>query len=241
MFTKATDVCRKSIGGGERPYTSCLFGSPELTGTIEEFQGFIPHRVERVLADWWTTTIPPCCPSAFQALCEDCRFQLTTFATRYGLQNYGPPKPQPGRRPISGLASLIYAPEVPRRNPVFKSPWSLRDTDGCLLVRTPRRQRQELTRVQGPLVTQPRRRACHHHRGIQPGADRLSDLKRPKPPSTFTGSTRDSSTLRTTTAGGALVGLRALPPRRHDAPTGDGDIGPTTGGPRFRRPPSHLE
>src|ERR1700723_3613235 len=83
------------------------------------------------------------------AVCRNCRFQLTTVATRYGLQTA---LQGPNQAAISGLASLIYTPENPGET-LFQVPLVF-DTDGYLLVERPVGS-GKLVRVQGPLVTQP--------------------------------------------------------------------------------------
>ncbi|MDE2102635.1 MAG: hypothetical protein KGL39_35645 [Patescibacteria group bacterium] len=82
-------------------------------------------------------------------MCKNCRFQLTTVATRYGLQTA---MQGPNQAPISGLASLIYTPENPGET-LFQRPIAF-DTDGYLLVENPVGSGR-LVRIQGPLVTQP--------------------------------------------------------------------------------------
>ena len=65
------------------------------------FEGFIPHEFTRFggLVD---NDDPTVLPMGVAAVCKNCRFQLTTVATRYGLQTA---LQGPNQTPISGLAS----------------------------------------------------------------------------------------------------------------------------------------
>ena len=73
------------------------------------FDGFIPHEFTRFggLVD---NDDPTVLPMGVAAVCKNCRFQLTTVATRFGLQTV---MQGPNQAAISGLASLIYTPENP--------------------------------------------------------------------------------------------------------------------------------
>ena len=62
------------------------------------------------------------------AVCKNCRFQLTTVATRYGLQTV---MQGPNQAAITGLASLIYTPENPGET-LFQVPMVF-DSNGFLL------------------------------------------------------------------------------------------------------------
>jgi hypothetical protein len=93
---------------------------------------------------------PTVLPIGVAAVCKNCRFQLTTVATRYGLQTA---LQGPNQTSITGLASLIYTPENSGEI-LFDAPM-LFDTDGFLLVETPAGS-GILKRVQGPLVNQPK-------------------------------------------------------------------------------------
>lgn len=108
------------------------------------------------------------------AVAKNCRFQLTTVATRFGLQTA---MQGPNQAPISGLAGLIYTPENPGET-LFQVPM-LFDTDGYLLVESPAGSGR-LTRVTGPLVTQP----TGSHAVIAECYNRaliaFSDLQKPK-------------------------------------------------------------
>ena len=112
------------------------------------FDGFTPHEFTRFggLVD---NDDPTVLPMGVAAVCKNCRFQLTTVATRYGLQTV---MQGPNQAAISGLASLIYTPENPGET-LFQAPLVF-DTDGYLLVERPAGSGL-LVRVQGPLVTQP--------------------------------------------------------------------------------------
>jgi len=92
---------------------------------------------------------PTVLPIGVAAVCKNCRFELTTVATRYGLQTA---MQGPNRVPITGLAGLIYTPENPGER-LFQVPM-LFDTDGYLLIESPAGSGR-LKRVTGPLVTQP--------------------------------------------------------------------------------------
>jgi hypothetical protein len=139
------------------------------------FEGFTPHEFTRFggLVD---NDDPTVLPMGVAAVCKNCRFQLTTVATRYGLQTA---LQGPNQTPISGLASLIYTPENPGET-LFQVPMVF-DTDGYLLVENPAGSGR-LTRVQGPLVTQP----VNAHAIVTEAYNRAliaySDLKTPKAP-----------------------------------------------------------
>jgi hypothetical protein len=112
------------------------------------FDGFMPHEVTRFggLVD---NDDPTVLPVGVAAVCKNCRFQLTTVATRFGLQTA---MQGPNQAPISGIASLIYTPENPGET-LFQVPMIF-DTDGFLLIETPVGS-GHLKRVTGPIVTQP--------------------------------------------------------------------------------------
>ena len=95
------------------------------------FDGFTPHEFTRFggLVD---NDDPTVLPMGVAAVCKNCRFQLTTVATRYGLQTT---MQGPNQAAISGLASLIYTPENPGET-LFQVPLVF-DTDGYLLVERP--------------------------------------------------------------------------------------------------------
>jgi hypothetical protein len=139
------------------------------------FEGFIPHEFTRFggLVD---NDDPTVLPMGVAAVCRNCRFQLTTVATRYGLQTV---MQGPNQVPISGLASLIYTPENPGET-LFQVPMVF-DTDGYLLVERPTGSGR-LVRVQGPLVSQP----ANAHAIVTEAYNRAliaySDLKTPSAP-----------------------------------------------------------
>jgi len=139
------------------------------------FEGFTPHEFTRFggLVD---NDDPTVLPMGVAAVCKNCRFQLTSVATRYGLQTA---LQSPNQAPISGLASLIYTPENPGET-LFQVPMVF-DTNGYLLVENPAGSGR-LTRVQGPLVTQP----TNAHAIITEAYNRAliaySDLKTPNAP-----------------------------------------------------------
>src|SRR3984885_8849270 len=139
------------------------------------FDGFIPHEFTRFggLVDKDDPTV---LPMGVAAVCRNCRFQLTTVATRYGLQTA---LQGPNQAAISGLAGLIYTPENPGET-LFQTPMVF-DTDGYLLVEKPAGS-GILVRVQGPLVSQP----SNAHAIITEAYNRaliaFSDLKTPKAP-----------------------------------------------------------
>jgi hypothetical protein len=139
------------------------------------FDGFIPHEFTRFggLVD---NDDPTVLPMGVAAVCRNCRFQLTTVATRYGLQTV---MQGPNQVPITGLASLIYTPENPGET-LFQVPMVF-DTDGYLLVERPAGS-GKLVRVQGPLVSQP----ANAHAIVTEAYNRAliaySDLKTPSAP-----------------------------------------------------------
>ena len=139
------------------------------------FDGFSPHEFTRFggLVD---NDDPTVLPMGVAAVCRNCRFQLTTVATRYGLQTA---MQGPNQAPISGLASLIYTPENPGET-LFQAPMMF-DTDGFLLVERPAGS-GTLVRVQGPLVTIP----ANAHAIISEAYNRAliaySDLRTPVAP-----------------------------------------------------------
>ena len=139
------------------------------------FDGFIPHEFTRFggLVD---NDDPTVLPMGVAAVCRNCRFQLTTVATRYGLQTA---LQGPNQAAISGLASLIYTPENPGET-LFQVPMVF-DTDGYLLVEKPAGS-GILVRVQGPLVSQP----ANAHAIITEAYNRalvaFSDLQTPSAP-----------------------------------------------------------
>ena len=139
------------------------------------FDGFIPHEFTRFggLVD---NDDPTVLPMGVAAVCRNCRFQLTTVATRYGLQTA---LQGPNQAAISGLASLIYTPENPGET-LFQVPMMF-DTDGYLLVEKPAGS-GSLVRVQGPLVSQP----ANAHAIITEAYNRalvaFSDLQTPSAP-----------------------------------------------------------
>ena len=139
------------------------------------FEGFIPHEFTRFggLVD---NDDPTVLPMGVAAVCRNCRFQLTTVATRYGLQTV---MQGPNQVPISGLASLIYTPENPGET-LFQVPMVF-DTDGYLLVERLTGSGR-LVRVQGPLVSQP----ANAHAIVTEAYNRAliaySDLKTPSAP-----------------------------------------------------------
>lgn len=95
------------------------------------FDGFTPHEFTRFggLVD---NDDPTVLPMGVAAVCRNCRFQLTTVATRYGLQTA---LQGPNQAPITGLASLIYTPETVGET-LFQAPL-LFDSDGFVLVEQP--------------------------------------------------------------------------------------------------------
>jgi hypothetical protein len=139
------------------------------------FEGFIPHEFTRFggLVD---NDDPTVLPMGVAAVCKNCRFQLTTVATRYGLQTA---LQGPNQAPISGLASLIYTPENPGET-LFQVPMVF-DTDGYLLVENPAGSGR-LARVQGPLVTQPTNAHAIVTEAYNRALIAYSDLKTPKAP-----------------------------------------------------------
>ena len=139
------------------------------------FEGFLPHEFTRFggLVD---NDDPTVLPMGVAAVCKNCRFQLTTVATRYGLQTV---MQGPNQAAISGLASLIYTPEN-RGETLFQVPLVF-DTDGYLLVERPAGSGL-LVRVQGPFVRQP----AHSHAIVTEAYNRglvaYSDLQTPSAP-----------------------------------------------------------
>ena len=137
------------------------------------FEGFIPHEFTRFggLVD---NDDPTVLPMGVAAVCKNCRFQLTTVATRYGLQTA---LQGPNQAAISGLASLIYTPENPGET-LFQVPMVF-DSDGYLLVEKPAGS-GHLARVQGPLVTQPTNAHAIVTEAYNRALIAYSDLKTPK-------------------------------------------------------------
>ncbi len=139
------------------------------------FEGFLPHEFTRFggLVD---NDDPTVLPMGVAAVCKNCRFQLTTVATRYGLQTA---LQGPNQAAITGLASLIYTPENPGET-VFQVPMVF-DTDGYLLVESPAGSGR-LVRVQGPLVIQPASAHAIVTEAYNRALIAYSDLKTPKAP-----------------------------------------------------------
>jgi hypothetical protein len=139
------------------------------------FDGFIPHEFTRFggLVD---NDDPTVLPMGVAAVCKNCRFQLTTVATRYGVQTT---MQGPNQVSISGLASLIYTPENPGET-LFQVPL-LFDTDGYVLVERPAGS-GILVRVQGPLVTQPANAHAIVTEAYNRGLIAYSDLQTPSAP-----------------------------------------------------------
>jgi hypothetical protein len=139
------------------------------------FDGFTPHEFTRFggLVD---NDDPTVLPMGVAAVCKNCRFQLTTVATRYGLQTA---LQGPNQVPISGLAGLIYTPEKPGET-LFQVPMVF-DTDGFLLVERPAGS-GHLVRVQGPLVSQPANAHAIVTEAYNRGLVAYSDLKTPAAP-----------------------------------------------------------
>ena len=139
------------------------------------FDGFTPHEFTRFggLVD---NDDPTVLPMGVAAVCRNCRFQLTTVATRYGLQTA---LQSPNQAAISGLAGLIYTPENPGET-LFQIPMVF-DTDGFLLIEKPVGS-GHLVRVQGPLVTQPANAHALMTQAYNRALISYSDLKTPKAP-----------------------------------------------------------
>jgi len=139
------------------------------------FDGFIPHEFTRFggLVD---NDDPTVLPMGVAAVCKNCRFQLTTVATRYGLQTA---LQGPNQAAISGLASLIYTPENPGET-LFQVPLVF-DTDGYLLIERPAGS-GILVRVQGPLVSQPANAQATVTEAYNRALIAYSDLKTPQAP-----------------------------------------------------------
>jgi hypothetical protein len=139
------------------------------------FDGFSPHEFTRFggLVD---NDDPTVLPMGVAAVCKNCRFQLTTVATRYGLQTT---MQGPNQAVISGLASLIYTPENPGET-LFQVPLVF-DTDGYLLVERPVGS-GKLVRVQGPLVTQPAHSQAIVTEAYNRALVAYSDLQTPSAP-----------------------------------------------------------
>jgi hypothetical protein len=139
------------------------------------FDGFIPHEFTRFggLVD---NDDPTVLPMGVAAVCKNCRFQLTTVATRYGLQTA---LQGPNQAAISGLASLIYTPENPGET-LFQVTLVF-DTDGYLLVERPAGS-GILVRVQGPLVSQPANAQATVTEAYNRALIAYSDLKTPQAP-----------------------------------------------------------
>ena len=139
------------------------------------FDGFTPHEFTRFggLVD---NDDPTVLPMGVAAVCRNCRFQLTTVATRYGLQTA---MQGPNQAGISGLAGLIYTPENPGET-LFQVPMVF-DTDGFLLIEKPVGS-GHLVRVQGPLVTQPTNAHAIMTEAYNRALIAYSDLKTPKAP-----------------------------------------------------------
>ena len=139
------------------------------------FDGFTAHEFTRFggLVD---NDDPTVLPMGVAAVAKNCRYQLTTVATRYGLQTA---LQGPNQAPISGLAGLLYTPENPGET-LFEVPLVF-DTDGYLLVERPAGS-GILVRVQGPLVTPP----ANAHAIVTEAYNRAliaySDLKTPAAP-----------------------------------------------------------
>jgi hypothetical protein len=139
------------------------------------FDGFLPHEFTRFggLVD---NDDPTVLPMGVAAVCKNCRFQLTTVATRYGLQTA---LQGPNQAAITGLASLIYTPENPGET-LFQVPMVF-DTSGFLLVEQPAGS-GHLVRVQGPLVSQPTNMHAIITEAYNRALAAYSDLKTPCDP-----------------------------------------------------------
>lgn len=112
------------------------------------FTGFTPTPYSR-FGGLVESDDPTVLPSGVGVVCRNCRFELTSVATRYGLQTA---MRGPNQVPITGLAPLIYTPENPGEV-LFEAPM-LFDAAGYLLVEQPAGS-GHLVRLTGPLVTQP--------------------------------------------------------------------------------------
>lgn len=139
------------------------------------FEGFLPHEITRFggLVD---SDDPTVLPIGVAALCKNCRFQLTSVATRYGLQAA---MRSPNPAPISGLASLIYTPENPG-DVSFEVPMVF-DRSGALLIEAPAGS-GNLHQVQGPLVDQPQQTHAMITECYNRALIAFSDLKQAKAP-----------------------------------------------------------
>ncbi len=142
---------------------------------LMNFNGFIPHEFTRFggLVD---NDDPTVLPMGVAAVCKNCRFLLTTVATRYGLQTT---LQGPNQAAITGLASLIYTPENPGET-LFQVPMVF-DTDGYLLVERPAGSGR-LVRVQGPLVSPPPNAHAIVTEAYNRALIAYSDLQTPKAP-----------------------------------------------------------
>jgi hypothetical protein len=183
------------------------------------FNGFLPHEFTRFggLVD---NDDPTVLPAGVAAVCKNCRFQLTTVATRYGLQTA---LQGPNQTPITGLASLIYTPENPGET-LFQVPM-LFDTDGYLLVEKPAGS-QRLVRVQGPLVSQPSNAHAMVTEAYNRALIAYSDLKTPSAPINVYGlSTEQLDPYGQKPLGGAWLASAAYVAGEYVQPTAIGGNG----------------
>jgi hypothetical protein len=139
------------------------------------FNGFLAHEYTRFggLVD---NDDPTVLPMGVAVVCKNCRFQLTTVATRFGLQTA---LQGPNQAPITGLAGLTYTPE--NSGETFYQVPMIFDTDGYLLIERPAGS-GILVRVQGPLVSQPLNAHAIITEAYNRGLITYSDLKAPAAP-----------------------------------------------------------
>ena len=139
------------------------------------FNGFTPHEFTRFggLVDHDDPTV---LPVGVAAVCRNCRFQLTSVATRYGLQTA---MQGPNQVAMTGLAGLIYTAENPGETS-FQAPLVF-DAAGSLMIERPAGS-GILAQVQSPLVTPP----ANAHAIVTEAYNRAliaySDLKMPATP-----------------------------------------------------------
>src|SRR6202453_3831059 len=183
------------------------------------FDGFTPHEFTRFggLVD---NDDPTVLPMGVAAVCKNCRFQLTTVATRYGLQTA---LQSPNQAAISGLAGLIYTPENPGET-LFQVPMVF-DTDGYLLIEKPVGS-GHLVRIQGPLVTQPTNAHAITTEAYNRARIAYSDLKTPSAPINVYGlSTQQLDPYGQKPLGGAWLASTAYLAGEYVQPTAIGGNG----------------
>jgi hypothetical protein len=112
------------------------------------FDGFSPIPFAR-FGGFADSESPDILPMGIASVARNCRFQLTSVGSRYGIQTA---MSSPNKVPITGLASLIYTPEN-LGEILYQSPM-LFDADGGLFVESPVGSGR-IVQITGAIVTPP--------------------------------------------------------------------------------------